>query len=197
MKKLILSLFVLLSVSILSIQAQNDSIARAIELSPEIIEQLSSDQLLELAKEKQRLKQEHETAMAEKFGVNAQDLVKDMMPSEFTIVLYSIIFFAFLISLIIVPFYFNQLKSKMRYNLLSKLVDKNKEIPSELLIQNKKIRSDLHKSIILISVGIGIGIFLYLLNLEKSYWTIGLIPTIIGIGYLISFVLEKKNEINS
>ena len=97
MKKLILSLFVLLSVSILSIQAQNDSIARAIELSPEIIEQLSSDQLLELAKEKQRLKQEHETAMAEKFGVNAQDLVKDMMPSEFTIVLYKQFTWDFLI----------------------------------------------------------------------------------------------------
>ncbi len=193
MKKLMLSLFILLSVSILSIQAQNDSVVKSIELSPEIIEKLSSDQLLELVKEKERLKQEHETAIAEKFAFNPQELINDMLPSEFTIVLSTIIFFAFLISLIIVPFYFNQRKSRMRFDLLSKLVDKDKEIPSELLIQNKIIRSDLHKSIILISIGIGIGLFLYLLNLEKSYWTIGLIPTIIGTGYLISFVLEKKN----
>jgi hypothetical protein len=54
----------------------------------------------------------------------------------------------------------------------------------------------MHRSIILISIGVSIGLFLYLLKLENSYWTIGLIPAIIGIGYLISFILEKKNKIS-
>lgn len=195
MKKLIFPLLILLSFSMLSVHAQSDSIAKSLGIAPEIIEKLDGDQLLELVKEKERLKQEHETAMAEKFGVNGQEIINDIMPSEFTIVLSTIIFFAFLIMLVVVPFYFNQRKSKMRFNLFSKLIDNNKDIPQELLLSDKKPRTDLHKSIILICIGISVGLFLYILKLEKSYWTIGLIPTIIGIGYFLSYKFDKKNEI--
>ncbi len=175
---------------------QTDSIAKSFEIAPEIIEKLSSEQLLDLVKENERLKQEHETAMAEKFGVNGHDLFNDMMPSEFTMVLSTIIFLAFIISLVVVPFYFSQRKSIMRFNLFSKLIDTNKDIPKELLMSDKKVRTDLHKSIILICIGVSIGLFLFLLKLENSYWTVGLIPTIIGIGYLVSYILDKQNKIN-
>lgn len=196
MKKLMLSLFILLSVSILSSQAQNDSIAKSLELTPEVIEKLSSDQIFELAKEKEKLKLkfEHEKAMAEKYAVNPQEFINGLMPSEFTMVFSSIIFFAFLIMLVVIPFYFNQRKSKSRLNLLSKFIDKDKDIPKELMLSEKKTRSDLHRAIILISLGLSVGLFLYLLKFEESYWTIGLIPTIIGIGYFLSFKFDKTNK---
>jgi len=194
MKKLMLSLFMLLSVSILSIQAQNDSIAKSLELPPAAIEKLSSDQILELAKEKEKLKFEHERALAEKGMELPQKLIKEMMPSEFVMVISSIFFLAFLLMLVIIPFYFNQRNSKTKFNLLSKIIDKDKDIPKELLSLEKKPRSDLHKAIILISLGLSVGLFLFVLNLEKSYWTIGLIPTIIGIGYFISFKFDKTNR---
>ena len=197
MKKLVILSLSVFCFTTFTLLGQTDTTSKSFDIAPEIIEKLDGEQLLELAKEKEKLKQEHETAMAEKFGVNGQEMINDLMPSEFTIVLSTIFFFVFLVSLFIIPFYFNQRKSKMRFNLLSKLVDKDKEIPHELLIQSKKNRSDLHKSIILISIGSGVCLFLFLLKLEKSYWTIGLIPTIIGLGYLISSVLEKKNKINS
>jgi len=62
------------------------------------------------------------------------------------------------------------------------------------MLSEKKARSDLHRSIILISLGISVGLFLYLLKLEQSYWTIGLIPTIIGLGYFLSFKFDKSNK---
>ena len=194
MKKLMLFLFILLSFSILSTHAQNDSTPKTLELSEEVLDKLSSEQILELAKEKERLKFEHETAMAEKFGVNGQEIMNDMIPSEFTMVTTIVIFFTFLIMLVAIPFYFNQRKSKSRINLLGKFVDKDKDIPKELIISEKKARSDLHRSIILISLGISVGLFLYLLKLEQSYWTIGLIPTIIGLGYFLSFKFDKSNK---
>ena len=190
MKKIMLSLFILLSVSILSIQAQNDSIAKSLELTPEVIEKLSSDQILELAKEKEKLKFEHEKAMAEKFGVNP----KDFMPSGFKIVFFPLFFFSFLIMLVVIPFYFNQKKSKARLNLLGKFIDKDKDIPKELMLPEKRTRSDLRRAIILISLGLSVGLFLYLLKLEENYWTISLIPTIIGIGYFLSFKFVKNNK---
>ncbi len=194
MKKIMLSLFILLSVSILSTQAQNDSIAKSLELTPEVIEKLSSDQILELAKEKEKLKFEHEKAMAEKFAVNPQEIINDFMPSEFTMIFSSVIFFAFLIMLVVIPFYFNQRKSKSKLDLLGKFIDKDKDIPKELMFSEKKTRSDLRRAIILISLGLSVGLFLYLLKLEESYWTIALIPTIIGIGYFLSFKFVKNNK---
>lgn len=194
MKKLMFSLFILLSISFLSTQAQNDSIAKSLELTPEVVEKLNSDQLFELAKEKEKLKYEHEKEMAEKYAVNPQEFVDDLLPSEFTIIFAFVIFLFFLILLVIIPFYFNQRKSNSRINVISKLIDKDKDIPKELMLSEKKTRSDLHRAIILISLGLSVGLFLYLLKLEQSYWTIGAIPTIIGIGYFLSFKFDKTNK---
>jgi predicted PurR-regulated permease PerM len=205
MKKLMISLLILLSLSFFTVHAQNDSLANSIGIAPEVLKKLNSEQILDLVKEQERLKmeqqmakdkldQENETAMALKFGVNGQDFVKDLMPSEFTMIFSSVIFFAFLVMLVALPFYFNQRKSKARFELLTKLVDKDKEIPSELLMPEKKQRSDLHKSLILICIGVGVGLFLFLLKPEVKYWTIGLIPAIIGLGYFFSHMLDKKKE---
>lgn len=194
MKKLMLFLIILLSFSVLSSRAQNDTTTKTLELNQEVLDKLSSEQILELAKEKERLKFEYDAAMAEKFGVNGQEIINDMIPSEFTMVLFMVIFFSFLITLVAIPFYFNQRKSRSRINLLSKFIEKDKEIPKELILSEKKARSDLHRAIILISVGFSVGLFLYLLKLEESYWTIGLIPTIIGIGYFLSFKFDKSNK---
>ena len=194
MKKLMLSLFILLSVSILSTQAQNDSIAESLDLTPEVIEKLSSDQLLELAKEKEKLKYEYDQALAEKGMELPQRIIKEAMPSGFVMILSTLFFLAFILMLVIIPFYFNQRKSKSRLNLLGKFIDKDKDIPKELMLPEKKTHSDLRKAIILISLGLSVGLFLYLLKLEKSFWTIGLIPTIIGIGYFLSFKFVKTNN---
>jgi Domain of unknown function (DUF6249) len=194
MKKLIFSLLILLSFSSIPSQAQSDSVAKSFDIAPGIMEKLDGDQLLELVKEKERLKQEHETAMAEKFGVSGPELLNEIMPSEFIVVLAFIIFFSFLIMLVIIPFYFNQRKAKLRSDLFAKLIDSNKDIPKELLLPDKKPRTDLHKSIILICIGISVGLFLFLLKLENNYWTIGLIPTIIGVGYFLSYKFGNKNE---
>jgi hypothetical protein len=96
--------------------------------------------------------------------------------------------------LVIVPFYFNQRKSKSRFILFGKFIDKDKDIPKELMQSEKKTRTDLHRGIILISLGLSVGLFLYLLKLEENYWTIGLIPTIIGIGYFLSFKFAKTDK---
>lgn len=194
MKKLMLSLFILLSISILSIQAQTDSLVQSLELSPEVIEKLSSDQILELAKEKEKLKFEHDAAMAEKYAVNPQDIMNDIIPSEFTMILASLLFFTFLLMLVLIPFYFNQKKSKSKLNMYGKFIEKDRDIPKELMLPEKKTRSDLHRSIILISLGLSVGLFLFLLNNEERYWTIGLIPTIIGIGYFLSFKFANTNN---
>ncbi|OFX86561.1 MAG: hypothetical protein A2W99_15600 [Bacteroidetes bacterium GWF2_33_16] len=205
MKKSTLLLCILLSISILPIYAQNDSTIKSLELTPQILEKLSSDQILDLIKEKERLKYEHEKAMAEKFAVNPQvlldnllvgtaDAANKIMPSESLIFFFLVIFFIFLLMLVFIPFYFNQRKSNRRLEMLNKYLDK--DISKELMQLELETRSDLHKGIILISLGLSISLALYLINPEKSFWTIGIIPTIIGIGYFITFIVDKTNRKN-
>jgi len=55
-------------------------------------------------------------------------------------------------------------------------------------------RSDFHKGIILIALGLGIGIVILALKIKNNYWTIGLIPIFIGIGYLISHKFDKQGD---
>jgi len=111
-----------------------------------------------------------------------------------------IIIFTFILLVLTIPFYFNYKKTKGRQLIINNLIEKGQEIPQELLFpQVKTSRSDLQKGIILISFGLSICIVLLSIKIpvNLNLWTLGLIPLFIGIGYLVSFKLNKSGRSNS
>ena len=164
-----------------------DSIKTDLKLSEDIVEKLDSKEIVELIKFKEQLLNDNE--MATKFAVDPTEVIGKFVP------LMPIIVFTFILLILCIPFYFNFKKAKGRQLIISNLIEKGQEIPKELLTPSKKnIRSDFHKGVILASLGLSICIVLFVLEIANNYWTIGLIPIFIGIGYLISFKFDKSNK---
>jgi hypothetical protein len=97
--------------------------------------------------------------------------------------------------------YFGFSKSRMRHRTIRMLAEKGQPIPAELLAPPTpavRQRSDLRRAIVLIMVGIGIMIcFGAWSDWEGGAWALGVIPFVIGLGYLLVWKLDagKKNEV--
>jgi len=77
-----------------------------------------------------------------------------------------------------------------------RLAEKGLPIPPELFVDRRTEdpRSSLHKGVILVAVGVGLTIFFLTLPDRRGPWGVGLIPLLIGIGYLIVWRLEDKRD---
>jgi hypothetical protein len=97
--------------------------------------------------------------------------------------------------------YFGFSKSRMQHRTVRMLAEKGQPIPPELLAPpapTVRQRSDMRRGIVLVMVGIGIMICFGAWNdWEGGAWAFGVIPFVIGLGYLLVWKLEdgKKNEI--
>ena len=76
------------------------------------------------------------------------------------------------------------------------LAEKGLPVPPDLFIDKSSAdtSSPLHKGVILIAVGIGLTIFFLSMPNRHAAWGVGMIPLMIGVGYLIVWKLEGKNS---
>lgn len=90
--------------------------------------------------------------------------------------------------------YFGFSKSRMQHRTIKMLVEKGQPVPPELLrppAPAVRQRSDMRRGVILVMIGIGVMLFFAAVNdWEGGSWTLGLIPFLIGAGYLIVWKLE-------
>jgi Domain of unknown function (DUF6249) len=97
--------------------------------------------------------------------------------------------------------YFGFSKSRMQHRTIRMLAEKGQPIPPALLAPPApavRQRSDLRRGIVLVMVGIGLMICFGAWNdWEGGAWAIGVIPFVIGLGYLMVWKLDagRKNEI--
>lgn len=176
-----------------SIKFQHDSVTTDLNLSGEVVKKLDNKDIVEIIKYREKLAQEKEMAKAK---MNLPNLT-----SEFTATIWSILIVLFILSLFAIPYYFNLKKAKARQQIITKLIEKDIDIPKELLAKPRHIRrSDLHKGVVLTAFGLSLCIVIFILKINSNFWTIGLIPLFIGIGYIISFKLDQsfksKSEID-
>jgi hypothetical protein len=89
--------------------------------------------------------------------------------------------------------------SRMRQRTIRMMVEKGQPVPAELLapeIRAVRRRSDVRRGVIWTMIGLGAMIFFGAVNnWEEGVWSIGLIPFLIGLGYLIVWKLERKNDV--
>src|SRR5712675_3339803 len=89
--------------------------------------------------------------------------------------------------------------SRMRQRTIRMMVAKGQPVPAELLapeVRRVRRRSDVRRGVVWTMVGLGLMIWLAAVNdWEGGAWSFGLIPFLIGLGYLIVWKLENKKDI--
>jgi len=89
--------------------------------------------------------------------------------------------------------------SRMRQRTIRMMVEKGQPVPAELLapeVRHVRRRSDVRRGVVWTMVGLGLMIWLAAVNdWEGGAWSFGLIPFLIGLGYLIVWKLENKKDI--
>lgn len=89
--------------------------------------------------------------------------------------------------------------SRMRQRTIRMMVEKGQPVPAELLapeVRRVRRRSDVRRGVVWTMVGLGLMIWLAAVNdWEGGAWSFGLIPFLIGLGYLIVWKLENKKDI--
>src|SRR5947199_3345348 len=89
--------------------------------------------------------------------------------------------------------------SRMRQRTIRMMVEKGQRVPAELLapeVRHVRRRSDVRRGVVWTMVGLGLMIWLAAVNdWEGGAWSFGLIPFLIGLGYLIVWKLERKNDV--
>ncbi len=93
--------------------------------------------------------------------------------------------------------YFGFSRSRMMHRTVRMMVEKGQPVPAALLspLPAVRKRSDMRRGVIWTMIGIGLMAFLAAVNDgEGGAWAVGLIPFLIGIGYLLVWKLDGKTN---
>jgi hypothetical protein len=93
--------------------------------------------------------------------------------------------------------YFSFSRSRAMHKTVRMMVEKGQPVPEALLNPPPVIRqrSDLRRGIVLLMVGLGLMVFFGACNdWEGGAWSIGFIPFIIGLGYLLFWRFDLRKD---
>lgn len=104
--------------------------------------------------------------------------------------------FIFVIIILLIVFTFKHFKTKQKNELLLKFLQAGQTIPKEYFEPEKaKIKSNIKTGILLTAVGIGITLTLGVF-MDYKMAAVGLIPLLLGIGYIVLHFIENKKKEN-
>jgi hypothetical protein len=93
--------------------------------------------------------------------------------------------------------FFSYLKSRSLHRTVRSMVEKGQEVPAALFAPPPIVRqrSDLRRGVVLLMVGFGLMIFFGAVNdWDGGAWSLGVIPFVIGLGYLLVWKLEGRRD---
>ncbi len=99
--------------------------------------------------------------------------------------------------IVAVIMYFSFSKTRALHRTVQMMVEKGQEVPVALLNPPpaQRQRSDLRRGVVLVMIGLGLMIFFAAVNdWEGGAWSLGIIPFLIGAGYLLVWKLDARKE---
>jgi hypothetical protein len=149
------------------------------ELAPEILEKLSPEQIVEVLKKREQTK----VALVE--SRNGPPAVAIVVPVALCISA---------LVLVASVLYFRHRKEREQQTTIRLMVEKGVTVPVEFLAPRTPKHSDLRHGVIQVAAGIGLTVFLKVANAPPGAWAIGLLPLLVGVGYLIVWRLTSREE---
>ena len=143
---------------------------------------LSADQILQLKKGEQEVQKQQ----IENEGRN------DMPFNGFELVLICILPFVFVIIIIAVQVKAKKEEARRRYDLYTKSLEMGQTVPDHFFDKPKNANpiSDLKKGVLWFVIGLAILISFVVMH-KTNGLIVGIVPTFVGIGYLLVHYLEK------
>jgi hypothetical protein len=114
----------------------------------------------------------------------------DAPPPVVTIV--PVAFFALILAIVGASYYTRFRIERQKHETVRLIVEKGGAIPPELLAPPRPARSDLRRGILLASAGLAIAVCFALV--APAGIGLGVIPFTIGLGYLLIWKLDSRNE---
>jgi hypothetical protein len=121
---------------------------------------------------------------------------------DIAIPIIAIIFFSIFgapVLIVAVILYFSMSRTRSLHKTVRMMVEKGQEVPAALLAPPPpavRQRSDMRRGVVLMMVGIGLMVFFGACNdWEGGAWALGIIPFLIGAGYLLVWKFDDKKEI--
>ncbi|HKP04946.1 MAG TPA: DUF6249 domain-containing protein [Chthoniobacterales bacterium] len=93
--------------------------------------------------------------------------------------------------------FFSYLKSRSLHRTVRTMVERGQEVPAALFAPPPVVRarSDMRRGVVLLMIGFGLMIFFGAVNdWEGGAWALGIIPFLIGVGYLLVWKLERPKD---
>jgi hypothetical protein len=119
---------------------------------------------------------------------------------EFVIPIVAIVFltiFGAPVLIVGLILYFSFSRQRALHRTVRMMVEKGQPVPEALLnpAPAQRQRSDVRRGVVLTMIGVGLMVFLAAANdWEGGAWTLGLIPFLIGVGYLLVWKLDTKKD---
>lgn len=154
-----------------------------------------------------RIHQKLEKKLGHKHGIvidtdKGDDVDLEQMRNWVAIPIVAIVFLSIFgapVAIVIMIGIFSMIATRMRQRTIRMMVEKGQPVPAELLApatRGIRRRSDVRRGVVWTMVGLGLMLWLAAVNdWEGGAWSFGLIPFLIGLGYLIVWKLENKKDI--
>lgn len=105
--------------------------------------------------------------------------------------------------IVVIVLRYSYQRTQARYQIMLQLADKGVELPPQLLVEPNLVYSERRRALVLIGGGLGLmAMFLALPGqLDNgrsigSLWGLGLLPLMIGLGYLASWWLNQRETLH-
>ena len=146
---------------------------------------LSADQLLDL---------KNQEAMTERQRIDTENR-SDMPLNGFGIFMIVLLPFLFITIVLIITGKIRNRESQRKHELYMKSLEMGQAIPEHFFDEPKKVNviSNLKKGILWLSAGLGALVYFNVINEEEAL-ILGIVPTFVGIGYLLVHFLEKPKN---
>src|SRR6184192_1114007 len=134
----------------------------------------------------------------DKHEADSGDIPKDVMPVAAIAILAV---FGFPVAIVAVIMFSSWAKARSLHRTVRMMVEKGQPVPPELLSSPAAapitVRPwyDMRRGIVLVSVGVGVVMFFGIsAGWDNGVWALGLIPGLIGLGYLLAWRLAYRDE---
>lgn len=140
-------------------------------MPPELVQKLSPEQILAVLRERETTRRPH--------------------------VLGTLAFFGTLACAVLLSQIYATRRERLRQETLRAMIDKGMDVPRDLIAKRRSPVCDLRRGLVLIGAGVGLSVLFALVHLEgergSGLWSVGLIPILMGVGFLAVWRIDSKN----
>ncbi|WP_297802190.1 DUF6249 domain-containing protein [Arenimonas sp. GDDSR-1] len=108
------------------------------------------------------------------------------------------------IAILVIFLRYRSEQSRQRYHTLLQLAEKGVELPHDLLVEPRSADTDRRRALVLIGGGLGLTAMFLALPFEfhsgqriAGLWGLGLPPLMTGLGYLVNWRLNQRDDIRA